>query len=164
MFRFLSKKWVSEFPQIIFRKDYKFFSQRNISFGDPSMPDKLYKTITLEIKSSEPEVLRSYSRFVKNAAECLNINLGEINTLPKPTKRRFTVLKSVFVHRKHLVQYEIRTHYLWMNFNKLTGSTADTFLEYIERMLPEGVGMKVTKVSAEPMPSHLSPSHIKQIL
>lgn len=29
---------------------------------------------------------------------------------------------------------------------KLTGSTADTFLEYIQRNLPEGVAMKVTKV------------------
>lgn len=33
-----------------------------------------------------------------------------------------------------------------MNFHKLTGSTADTFLEYIQRNLPEGVAMKVTKV------------------
>jgi len=29
---------------------------------------------------------------------------------------------------------------------RLTGSTADTFLEYIQRNLPEGVAMKVTKV------------------
>lgn len=28
----------------------------------------------------------------------------------------------------------------------LTGSTADTYLEYIQRNLPEGVAMKVTKV------------------
>ena len=29
----------------------------------------------------------------------------------------------------------------------ITGSTADTFLEYIQRNLPEGMCMKVTKVS-----------------
>ena len=29
----------------------------------------------------------------------------------------------------------------------LTGTTADVFLEYVERNLPEGVAMKVTKVS-----------------
>ena len=34
-----------------------------------------------------------------------------------------------------------------MTFERLTGSTADTFLEYIQRNLPEGVAMKVTKVS-----------------
>lgn len=33
-----------------------------------------------------------------------------------------------------------------MDFDKLTESTADTFLEYIQRNLPEGVAMKVTKV------------------
>ena len=31
----------------------------------------------------------------------------------------------------------------------ITGSTADTFLEYIERNLPEGVAMKVTKVKSK---------------
>ena len=33
-----------------------------------------------------------------------------------------------------------------MTFEKVTGSTADTFLEYIQRNLPEGVAMTVTKV------------------
>lgn len=59
---------------------------------------------------------------------------------------RLTVLKSVHVHKKHRVQYETRTYYRFMDFAKLTGSTADTFLEYIQRNLPEGVAMKVTKV------------------
>lgn len=34
-----------------------------------------------------------------------------------------------------------------MQFTRTTGCTADTFLEYIQRNLPEGVAMKVTKVS-----------------
>lgn len=34
-----------------------------------------------------------------------------------------------------------------MTFHNVTGSTADTFMEYIQRNLPEGVAMKVTKVS-----------------
>ena len=58
-----------------------------------------------------------------------------------------TLLKSKHVHKKHRVQYEIRTYYRFMHFLRLTGSTADTFLEYIQRNLPEGVAMKVTKVS-----------------
>lgn len=62
---------------------------------------------------------------------------------------RLTVLKSVHVHKKHRVQYETRTYYRFMDFAKLTGSTADTFLEYIQRNLPEGVAMKVTKVSLD---------------
>ena len=37
--------------------------------------------------------------------------------------------------------------YLLLQFKHLTGSTADTFLEYIQRNLPEGMAMKVTRVS-----------------
>lgn len=35
-----------------------------------------------------------------------------------------------------------------MTFHNLTGSTADTFLEYIERNLPEGIALKITKVGS----------------
>lgn len=42
-----------------------------------------------------------------------------------------------------------------MNFHKLTGSTLDTFLEYIERNLPEGVALNVTKTEIQEMPEHL---------
>lgn len=64
----------------------------------------------------------------------------------KPVHEKLTVLKSAFVHKKHRVQYETRTYYRYLELLKLTGSTADTFLEYIQRNLPEGVAMKVTKV------------------
>jgi hypothetical protein len=64
----------------------------------------------------------------------------------KAIHERWTVLKSAHVHKKHRVQYEFRTYYRHLDFLKLTGSTADTFLEYLQRSLPEGVAMKVTKV------------------
>ena len=41
----------------------------------------------------------------------------------------------------------MRTNYRSFRLDRLTGSTADTILEYIQRNLPEGVAMKVTKVS-----------------
>ena len=63
----------------------------------------------------------------------------------KPVFERLTVLKSVHVHKKHRVQYETRTYYRYLDLFNLTGSTADTYLEYIERNLPEGVAMKITK-------------------
>lgn len=66
-----------------------------------------------------------------------------------------TLLKSVFIYKKHRVQYEIRTYYRFMHFHRLTGSTADTFLEYIQRNLPEGVGMKATRIEVQPLPDHL---------
>jgi len=41
----------------------------------------------------------------------------------------------------------VRTWFRFIHFHKLTGSTAETFLEYVQRNLPEGVALKVTKVS-----------------
>lgn len=73
----------------------------------------------------------------------------------KPTHERMTLLKSAFVHKKHRVQYEIRTYFKFMHFHRLTGSTLSTFLEYIERNLPEGVALKATKVEILDMPEHL---------
>lgn len=70
-------------------------------------------------------------------------------------KERYVLLKSAFVHKKHRVQYEIRTYFHFMHFHRLTGSTLSTFLEYIERNLPEGVALKATKVELLPMPEHM---------
>jgi small subunit ribosomal protein S10 len=65
----------------------------------------------------------------------------------KSTKERLTLLKSVHIYKKHRVQYEVRTHRASLELNHLTGSTADTYLEYVQRCLPEGISMKVTRVS-----------------
>lgn len=39
--------------------------------------------------------------------------------------------------------------------SKLTESTMNTFLEYIQRNLPEGVAMKVTKHERKQLPDHI---------
>ena len=78
-------------------------------------------------------------------------------------KDRLTLLKSIHIYKKHRVQYEIRTHFTHMNFHKLTGSTADTFLEYVQRNLPEGVSMKVTKVLLTSL-RHQSFSNFNEII
>lgn len=54
-----------------------------------------------------------------------------------------------------MAQYEIRTYYRFMNFHNLTQSTLETYLEYIERNLPEGTAMKATKVELQKLPEHL---------
>ena len=43
----------------------------------------------------------------------------------------------------------MRTLYRCLELEHLTGSTADVYLEYIQRNLPEGVAMEVTKVRLE---------------
>ncbi|PIO61627.1 hypothetical protein TELCIR_16844 [Teladorsagia circumcincta] len=70
--------------------------------SEAQMPDKLFSSIELEYRGHDPEVLKSYTKFL----EVLN----------------------------------------------LTGSTASTFLEYIERNIPEGVGMRVGYVEMQPLP------------
>ncbi|XP_052866965.1 28S ribosomal protein S10, mitochondrial [Anopheles cruzii] len=118
-------------------------------------PDKLYSRVELQMKGIEPEVMKSYATFAKTAAEHLDIEVGKHWALRKSIKDRLTLLKSVHIYKKHRVQYEVRNYYRFMHFHKLTGSTLDTFLEYIERNLPEGVALKVTKVEIQEVPEHL---------
>lgn len=66
------------------------------------------------------------------------------------------------MNKKCREQYEWRTYFRIIQFKYLTGSTADTFLEYIERNLPEGVAMRVSKHQLEQLPDHLSPPHEHQ--
>ncbi|KZC14938.1 28S ribosomal protein S10, mitochondrial, partial [Dufourea novaeangliae] len=114
-----------------------------------SASDKLYKKLEIEVRGNDPAVLKSYGEFAVMAAKNLGIIIGKNVTGGKPIHERLSLLKSVHVHKKHFVQYERRTYYRYVDFFKLTGSTADTFLEYIQRNLPEGVAMKVTKVQLE---------------
>lgn len=77
-------------------------------------------------------------------------------SLRKPEKARLTLLRSVHVHKKHRVQYEVRTYFRYLTFHKMTGSTLETFLEYIERNLPEGVALKATKTEIKRLPEYLN--------
>jgi small subunit ribosomal protein S10 len=56
-----------------------------------------------------------------------------------------------------LATYEIRTYYRFLNFHNMTQSTLETYLEYIQRNLPEGTAMKATKVELQKLPEHLQP-------
>ncbi|XP_058130686.1 small ribosomal subunit protein uS10m [Anopheles ziemanni] len=119
------------------------------------VPDKLFSRVELQMKGIDPEVMKSYALFAKTAAEHLDIEVGKHWALRKAVKDRLTLLKSVHIYKKHRVQYEVRNYYRFMHFHKLTGSTLDTFLEYIERNLPEGIALKVTKVEVQQLPEHL---------
>ncbi|XP_037080710.1 28S ribosomal protein S10, mitochondrial-like [Pollicipes pollicipes] len=118
-------------------------------------PDRLYSLIELELRTHDTAVLDAYTAFVKQAAGHLNVELGQIYDLPRHHER-MSLLKSVHIFAKHKVQYEIRTYFRVLELLRLTGSTADTFLEYTQRMLPEGISMKVTRTAREPVPDHLS--------
>lgn len=49
----------------------------------------------------------------------------------------------------------MRTHYRYLELKHLTGSTANVYLEYIQRNLPEGVAMEVKKTRLEQLPEHI---------
>lgn len=123
---------------------------------DSGEPDKLYKTIELEVKGHDPAVLRSYKWYAMEAARLLDITVSR-TWEPERAHERWTLLKAPFGKKKHMVQYEMRTHFHVIELKRLTGSTADTYLEYIQRNLPEGVAMKVTKTTLERLPSYIRP-------
>ncbi|CAO1308019.1 unnamed protein product [Diamesa tonsa] len=118
--------------------------------------DKLFSRLEIEVKGIDPEVMKSYAWFATTAANNLGINVGKCWAERKSRKDRLTLLKSVHVYKKHRVQYEVRTYFRFMNFHNMTSSTLDTFLEYIERNLPEGCAIKATKVEIQKLPEHLA--------
>ncbi|XP_057380425.1 small ribosomal subunit protein uS10m-like [Daphnia carinata] len=120
--------------------------------------DTLYKSVEIEIRSGEPAVLLSYEWFTSYAAKQLGITIGKCWAPPKAHHNRLTLLKSIHIYKKHRVQYEIRTYFRHMTYERLTESTLKTFLEYIQRNVPEGVAVKVTKKSVLNLPSSLSDS------
>ncbi|XP_031340631.1 28S ribosomal protein S10, mitochondrial [Photinus pyralis] len=123
-------------------------------------PDKLYKLVELELRGNEPAVLKSFVKFATTAANHLNVECKSWN-MRKPIHERYTVLKAAHIYKKHRVQYETRTYYNFIQCKRLTGSTADTLLEYIERNLPEGVALKATKIEIQRLPDYFKPPEVE---
>ncbi|KAI1295323.1 28S ribosomal protein S10, mitochondrial [Halotydeus destructor] len=120
------------------------------------VPDKLYRMVEVECRAHDNAVLRSYEIFATTAAKELNITVHNVWEPWRHITRR-TLLASIFVNKKCREQYEWRTYFRILQFKYLTGSTADTFLEYIQRNLPEGVAMRVSRFEIEALPEHLKP-------
>jgi len=119
-------------------------------------PDKLFKKIDIELRAHEPAVLKSFSWFATTAARELAVPVEKSYAPEEPHKERKTLLRAAFVNKKHRVQYEMRTFYHFLTLKHLTGSTADTYLEYVQRNLPEGVSMKVVRHEVRPFPENLT--------
>ncbi|KAJ0060910.1 hypothetical protein NL108_001759 [Boleophthalmus pectinirostris] len=117
-------------------------------------PDALFQKVSVLVKGHDKSVLNSFEFFATMAAQELGLSLGKIFEPPKDIER-LTLLKSVHIFKKHRVQYEMRTHYRCIELNHVTGCTAHVYLEYIQRNLPEGVAMEVTKTAMEKIPEHI---------
>jgi len=119
--------------------------------------DVLYRRVEILCLAHESEVLDSFETFAKMTLQGLDIPV-EVESPCRIVERK-TVLRSAFVHKKWRIQYEWYTHYRLFKLSHLTGSTADTVLEYLQRNLPEGVGMEVAKTRVERLPSGVMPNH-----
>ncbi|XP_005802656.1 28S ribosomal protein S10, mitochondrial [Xiphophorus maculatus] len=117
-------------------------------------PDILFQKVVVLVKAHDRAVLDSYEFFATMAAKELGITMGKVFEPPKDIER-LTLLKSVHIYKKHRVQYEMRTHYRCIELLHVTGCTAQVYLEYIQRNLPEGVAMEVTKTAVEKIPDHI---------
>jgi small subunit ribosomal protein S10 len=117
--------------------------------------DDLFKKVVVEVRGHDPSVLESYENYVKMAAQELDVKLTSVRT-PFRFIERWTILKSRFSNRKHMRQYEMRTHFKEFEFIHLTGSTRDTLLEYIQRNLPEGVAMHVHETKILELPKEFT--------
>ncbi|CAJ1078120.1 probable 28S ribosomal protein S10%2C mitochondrial [Xyrichtys novacula] len=145
--------------QLPFTSSYSFHTSAVFSSAPSSItvteePDTLFQTVSLLVKSHDKAVLDSYELFTTMAAKELGINVKKVYDPPMDIDR-LTVLKSVHIFKKHRVQYEMRTHYRCVELSHLTGSTAQVYLEYVQRNLPEGVAMEVTKTAMEKVPEHI---------
>lgn len=109
-------------------------------------------------------MLKSYTEFITIAAGHLKIDISGRIILPTSIQRH-TVLKSPHIYKKHRAQYEVRTHARMLQVKNVTGDTADTFLEYIQRNIPEGVSMSVEQTALEPLPEFFElPAEAKAFL
>nr|Q5SPH9.1 RecName: Full=Small ribosomal subunit protein uS10m; AltName: Full=28S ribosomal protein S10, mitochondrial; Short=MRP-S10; Short=S10mt [Danio rerio]CAI12016.1 novel protein similar to vertebrate mitochondrial ribosomal protein S10 (MRPS10) [Danio rerio] len=130
------------------------FSPPSPAITESEEPDTLYQRLSVQVKGHDRAVLDSYEFFATLAAKELGLSLEKVFEPPKHIDK-LTLLKSRHIFKKHRVQYEMRTHYRCIQISRITGSSARVYLEYIQRNLPEGVAMEVTKTAMEKIPEHI---------
>lgn len=131
-------------------------------FSSPNATEKpgerFISQITLKVRSFDEAVLDSYTQFLQRAAGVLSLDVSKRIILPCHTEKR-TLLKSPHIYKKHRVQYELRTHARMLQMCELAGDTADIYLEYVQRNIPEGVSMSVEQTELESIPEYIASSN-----
>ncbi|KAI1724664.1 ribosomal protein s10p/S20e domain-containing protein [Ditylenchus destructor] len=105
--------------------------------------DKLFRSVQLDIYGHQKEVMFSYMSYLKLVCSHLEVKKSKVLRLPTVKWYQYA-LRCKFAKKKYKLHYETRTHIHRLSLYDVTGSTASTFLEYTQRNLPEGIGMKVT--------------------
>jgi len=138
-------------PPILHLSSSTFNAGSDLSTEDV---ERLMSLLTLKVRGTDPAVLDSYTQFMRRAATILNLDVSGKVILPMHIEKR-TLLKSPHIYKKHRYQYELRTHARMLQVRELTGDSADIFLEYIQRNIPEGVSMSVEQTELEPIPEYI---------
>lgn len=121
--------------------------------------ERLISQLTVKVRCTDEAVLDSYTQFMQRAATVLNVDVSKKIIIPIHIEKR-TLLKSPHIYKKHRVQYELRTHARMLQMRELTGDTADIFLEYVQRNIPEGVSMSVEQTELESIPEYIQSTSV----
>uniref|UniRef100_A0A915NQJ4 Small ribosomal subunit protein uS10m n=1 Tax=Meloidogyne floridensis TaxID=298350 RepID=A0A915NQJ4_9BILA len=96
---------------LVNQNNLKIASVRNLAAESAARNlehDKLFKRIDLELRGHDPEVLSSYTTFVSNVCDHLEIEKSQVTETPH-LKWLLTTLKDKFAKKKYKVQYETIT-------------------------------------------------------
>jgi len=107
--------------------------------------ERLNRRVHLEIRAHDSMVLKSYITFLKTSCEHLRLEIESVETAIPYLRWIQPCLRAKFAAKKYKLHYETRTYINRMTVARVTGSTAECWLEYVQRQIPEGVAMKVTR-------------------
>uniref|UniRef100_A0AC35TM32 Ribosomal_S10 domain-containing protein n=1 Tax=Rhabditophanes sp. KR3021 TaxID=114890 RepID=A0AC35TM32_9BILA len=131
-----------------------------LTSGQAPELDKLFENIKLEYRGHDPAVLQSYSTFLTSVCKNLRVESTPVKVYPY-VRWVECLLRSKFVHKKYKLHYETRTYIRELSIKNVTGSTASTLLEYVQRNIPEGVAMKVDYTEISQFPTSVSETMAK---
>ena len=116
--------------------------------GNPLSVDLYYRCRQLSFRSYDQEMLDVFVKFCRSVASTLKIRISGL--IPLPTHiRKFTILKSPHVHKKHRDQLEIRTYKRLLELSDVSDETLNTYLDYMKTHLPGQIGLKISRYSYE---------------
>lgn len=121
--------------------------------AEQALPDRFAK-LSIAMSCFDHAVLDSYTSFIIRAGTACNLDIS--GRVPLPTKfKRYTVLKSPHIFKKARSQYESRLHRRLVQLYNISGGTAAVFLDYVLRMIPPGLDVKLTHETIETPPMEL---------
>lgn len=96
---------------------------------------------SIRLKGSDWGLMEGYLAVIQRIGGMMGCKVSGIIRMPCII-RKVTVLRSKFVHKRHMDVFEERTHVHFVEVRKCSDETQDLLLHYIERNLPAGIAMR----------------------